>query len=324
LFLAIAAPWFVAVSLANLEFARFFFIHEHFERFTSQVHQRYGPPWYFLPILAAGMAPWLLPALAGWWRGLSSRAAPARIDAQLLLALWALVVLVFFSLSGSKLPSYILPMLPALALLAGNHLVSMTRPRLFLVQAALVAAGGLAAALLIPRLAGAAYAWYVPWLVLGAACLGASGCGAYVFARRNRIAPGAASLALGGIVLAQLGGIGHGATLGPGFSAAGLIASLEPKPAATAPIFAVDIYDHTLPWYLRRTVTMVAYRDELGQAVDWDPGKFVPDLAAFERAWSAAPVAYAFVGIGDFERLRQRLPMQAVARDPRYVFVRKP
>src|ERR1051326_99686 len=58
-FLLIAAPWFLLVSTANDEFARFFFIHEHFERFTSEVHQRHGAPWYFLPILAGGLAPWL-------------------------------------------------------------------------------------------------------------------------------------------------------------------------------------------------------------------------------------------------------------------------
>lgn len=322
LFLAIAAPWFVAVSLANPEFARFFFIHEHFERFTTQVHQRYEPPWYFLPILAAGVAPWLLPVLAAWWRAFRSRAA-APFDAELFLALWALVVLVFFSVSSSKLPSYILPMLPALALLAGNYLV-VEKNRSMLAQAALVAAGGLAAALLIPRLAGAAYASYVPWLVLGAACLGAGGCGAYLLARRNRIAPAAAALALGGVALTQLGLIGHGATLGPRFSAAGLVASVKPSPDAAAPVYAVDIYDHSLPWYLRRTVTMVAYRDELGQAVDWEPGKFIADLPAFARAWSAAPAAYAAVPAGDFERLRAELPMQPLARDARYVFVRKP
>ena len=43
LFLAITAPWFVAVSLANPEFAWFFFVHEHFQRFTSTIHARYQP-----------------------------------------------------------------------------------------------------------------------------------------------------------------------------------------------------------------------------------------------------------------------------------------
>jgi len=317
LFLLICAPWFIAVSVANPEFARFFFIHEHFERFTSEVHQRQGAWWYFLPILAAGLVPWLLPAMRAWWQGLRDQKS---FSPELLLALWALVVLLFFSASGSKLPSYILPMFPALALLTARFLQA---GKLVTAQAVLVALGGLAAALAIPRFAGAAYGTYVPWLVVAAACFGASGCAAYLFTRRGRVVPAAASLALGGLLATLLGGLGH-ATLAPRFSAAALIAAIEPKPPASAPVFAVDTYDHTLPWYLRRTVTMVGYRDELGMAVDWEPQKFVPDRAAFARAWKEAPVAYAFVAAGDFERLSTELPMQPLARDVRYVFVRKP
>src|SRR5512138_47003 len=55
LFLLIAAPWFVLVSLRNPEFARFFFIHEHFERFLTKVHRRYQPVWFFVPVLLVGM-----------------------------------------------------------------------------------------------------------------------------------------------------------------------------------------------------------------------------------------------------------------------------
>jgi hypothetical protein len=69
---------------------------------------------------------------------------------------------------------------------------------------------------------------------------------------------------------------------------------------------------------------MVAYRDEFGQAIDWEPQKFIAERAAFAKAWTAAPVAYAFVAAGDFDRLRAELPMQAIARDARYVFARKP
>src|SRR5207247_5517240 len=60
LFLAIAAPWFIAVSLANDEFLRFFFIQEHFQRFTTEMNGRAHPPRSFLSSLAAGTAPWLL------------------------------------------------------------------------------------------------------------------------------------------------------------------------------------------------------------------------------------------------------------------------
>ncbi len=316
LFLLIAAPWFVAVSLANPEFARFFFIQEHFERFTTQVHQRYGPPWYFLPILAAGLLPWLLPALAAWWRSLRKPA----LDAQFLFALWALVVLAFFSASSSKLPSYILPMAPMLALLAGRYLAEGERS-LFIVQAGLMAVIGFVAAIALPGRGGPQYAVYVPWLAAAGSVAALMSVGALAFVARSGVA--VVSLALAGLAATQLSLVGHG-SIAPRFSAGGLIESLEPRPDPEAPVFAVDIYDHTLPWYLRRTVTMVHYRDELGQAVDWEPEKFLPDVPAFARAWSAAPAAYAFIAVGDFERLRRDLPMQPLARDPRYVFVRKP
>src|SRR5437879_2210928 len=122
LFLAIAAPWFIAVSLANDEFLRFFFIQEHFQRFTTEMHGRAHPVWYFLPILAAGMAPWLLPLGFTLFHSVKSKAE--RFDAVLFVALWALVVFAFFSASGSKLPSYILPVFPPLALLIGRWLAA--------------------------------------------------------------------------------------------------------------------------------------------------------------------------------------------------------
>ena len=55
IFFAVSAPWFIAVSMANPEFPHFFFIHEHFQRYTSTVHQRYQPWYYFIPILLLGI-----------------------------------------------------------------------------------------------------------------------------------------------------------------------------------------------------------------------------------------------------------------------------
>src|SRR5206468_9191558 len=57
--LAICSPWFVAVSRANPEFFDFFFIHEHFTRFLTTEHRRAGGWWYFLPVFALGILPWL-------------------------------------------------------------------------------------------------------------------------------------------------------------------------------------------------------------------------------------------------------------------------
>ncbi|HUQ24959.1 MAG TPA: glycosyltransferase family 39 protein [Burkholderiales bacterium] len=313
-FLLIAAPWFVAVSLANPEFAHFFFIQEHFQRFTTEVHQRTAPFWFFLPVLALGFAPLLVPAAVGWWRGLRSKAPP--FDAVFFLALWALVVLAFFSASSSKLPAYILPMFPPLALLAGRYLAEADR-KVVLAQGAIVAALGIAAALILPGKGGAAYAAYVPWLAAAGAV--AAFFGILSFWKRISVF----ALAAAGLLATQLAIIGHG-TISERFTAAALIASIEPKPPVGVPVYAVDIYDHSLPWYLRRTVTMVAYRDEFGAAIDWDRSQFVPTLDAFERGWPNHPEAYAFIGAGEYEKLAARLPMQVIARDTRYVFVRKP
>jgi 4-amino-4-deoxy-L-arabinose transferase-like glycosyltransferase len=314
-FLLIAAPWFVAVSLRNPEFAHFFFIQEHFQRFTTEVHQRTAPAWFFLPVLALGFLPFLLPAAVAWWRGITSR-APS-FDAMFWLALWALVVLAFFSASSSKLPAYVLPIFPALALLTGKYLAEggrrpARRPRRDRRRARNRRRGPCH-----QGRGGPAYAAYVPWLAGRRRRRRNSG--NVEFDERISVV----ALAAAGFLATQLAIIGHGA-IAERFSAAALIASIEPKPPANVPVYAVDAYDHSLPWYLRRTVTMVAYRDELGVAIDWEPSLFVPTVDAFERAWPGQPQAYAFIGAGQFEEMSKRLAMQVIARDARYVFVRKP
>jgi 4-amino-4-deoxy-L-arabinose transferase-like glycosyltransferase len=94
----------------------FFFIHEHFQRFLSTAHRRTEPWWYFLPILAAGFLPWMfaLPsAFAHGWN-IPGRARET-VETRFALG-FALFVVLFFSASGSKLPAYILPAFPPLAL----------------------------------------------------------------------------------------------------------------------------------------------------------------------------------------------------------------
>jgi 4-amino-4-deoxy-L-arabinose transferase-like glycosyltransferase len=121
LFSAVSVPWFVAVSLRNPEFARFFFIHEHFERFTSTVHGRYQPFWFFVPVLAGAMLPWscFIPgALGRAWRDRHHHDG----HVGLYLLLWAGVIFLFFSKSDSKLIPYILPIFPSLAILIAHRI----------------------------------------------------------------------------------------------------------------------------------------------------------------------------------------------------------
>lgn len=114
LYLFVAAPWFIAISIREKEFVDFFFIDQHVLRFLTTKHNRSGPVYYFVPVLLGGMLPWsvFLPrSIVELWRVKELR----------LFLIWSGVVLLFFSLSGSKLPPYILPLLPALALILGYH-----------------------------------------------------------------------------------------------------------------------------------------------------------------------------------------------------------
>jgi 4-amino-4-deoxy-L-arabinose transferase-like glycosyltransferase len=326
-FLAITAPWFVVVSLRNPEFAHFFFVQEHWLRFTTTMHRRVHPAWYFVPVFAAGAAPWLFAILAGWASALR-RLRHAAFSPGLFLALWALVVFVFFSLSGSKLPPYILPMFPALAVLAGRYLAGapargfLTAQCLLLAGAGLVlGSGALDARLAASATVGPLSADFLPWLAAASVVLVASGAlGAAAASAKLRET--ALAFITGGTLAASLLCLAGHRVFAPAYSVASLAAAVP----AGASVYAVEAYDHTMPWSLRRTVTMVGHKDELAVSLRWERGSFIADLDHFRRAWSAEREAYAFFAVRDFDRLRRELdlPMEEIARGPRYVLVRKP
>lgn len=127
LFALVTVPWFVLVSLANPEFAHFFFIREHFQRYTSTIHKRSQPFWFFLPILVLTMLPWsfFLPrSLKNAWQQRNSTKG-----ITLFLLLWPCVIILFFSLSSSKLIPYILPTFPPLALLVADYVNGLRHQR---------------------------------------------------------------------------------------------------------------------------------------------------------------------------------------------------
>ncbi|MDR2529861.1 MAG: glycosyltransferase family 39 protein [Synergistaceae bacterium] len=123
LFLVLSVPWFWAVCSANPDFFYFFFVQEHFLRYATQMHGRYQPFWFFVPILAGGLIPW-----AGLLPDMLRGTLPRHDDAErsgLFLGLWFAVPFLFFSLSSSKLIPYIVPCLPPLAILGGRALTSI-------------------------------------------------------------------------------------------------------------------------------------------------------------------------------------------------------
>jgi 4-amino-4-deoxy-L-arabinose transferase-like glycosyltransferase len=329
--LAITAPWFIAVSLANPEFAHFFFIHEHFQRFLTKAHGRYQPMWYFVPILLIGMLPWLSSLLPGLAAGMRKEAG-RRFQPRRFLLVWTVLVFAFFSVSSSKLASYILPIFPALAALIGVHLTGHVVARRIEWHALPAVIVGGACLFLVPHVTrfasetvpAALYEAYQPWLYAGSAALLLGGLAGFWLGRQGRSVAAMAALAFGGFAFGQGFLLGHD-SLGSVNSAHDVAAAIRPQVPAGAPFFSVDTYDQSLQFYLKRTTTMVAYRDELGFGIEQEPQKFIADIAGFESAWRAAPTAWALMSPATWKDLSAKgFPMTEVVRDTRRVIVKKP
>jgi 4-amino-4-deoxy-L-arabinose transferase-like glycosyltransferase len=340
LFLLLAAPWFVVVSARNPEFARFFFIHEHFERFLTTEHRRTGAWWYFLPMLAIGLLPWTGVFLWGLRRSWTEPVAAGSFAWTRFCLVWCAFVLVFFSISGSKLPSYILPIFPAAALVLGVELERMS-PRTLAVFAALIASTTCALWL------GAVLGWTVVtdafsdgrtprelfvtlgWWVKVGLGVGAVGYGVgWLLLRRGTDwgkTAGIAALSMATILMLQAiysGSDVFRATR----SAADLVTTLEntanPPYDRSAPFFQVHLYDQTLPFYLERTTTLVEYRDELGPGLDAQPELAIAREADWIERWKALPQAYALMSHETHDALATAgVPSRVVASDPRRVLI---
>ncbi|MFZ2223519.1 MAG: phospholipid carrier-dependent glycosyltransferase, partial [Candidatus Deferrimicrobium sp.] len=122
LFLAIALPWVILVQRSNPDFLWFFFVREHFLRFTTKIHHHYEPFWFFLPFVIGGMLPWLAFARRAVRAAWSERGEYFLAEDRRFLFCWVLFVLLFFSFSGSKLITYVTPLFPPLAILFGRAL----------------------------------------------------------------------------------------------------------------------------------------------------------------------------------------------------------
>ncbi|MGH8301981.1 MAG: glycosyltransferase family 39 protein [Steroidobacteraceae bacterium] len=315
LFLALTTPWFILVSLRNADFAQYFFVHEHFQRFLTKEAQRVEPWWYFLPLLALGALPWLVTlgrASVSAWRedGLTYNFKPLKF-----LLIFSALTLVFFSTSDSKLATYILPIFPPLAALTG---VAVAQRPGFLSRwivgigaglAVLIAAGwllyaqhhngtipaaaaGWAAAAAIAAVGAAAAGWrQAPWQPLAVALL-------FVFVWQALLC--------------------EYTVTPPSRSAYSLVQSVAPDVHPGTALYSVGEYRQTIPPYLGRTLTLVGFAGtgelDFGEAAE--PGRQTATPEQFVRQWEASRDAIAFFDprVWDDYR-RQGLPGRVIARD---------
>ncbi len=132
-FALVALPWFLAVTARIPEFPHYVFVRETFERMTTRSFHRSAPFWYYLPIVPIAAFPWIVPGLARLGHGRLKWAWHARrvnlvARESMLLASWVIGPLVLFTVNQSKLPQYVLPLMPAFALAAARALAQHRPP----------------------------------------------------------------------------------------------------------------------------------------------------------------------------------------------------
>ena len=160
LYLAVVLPWFIAVQRANPEFFRIFILEHNLARYTTDAFRHKQPFWFYLPVALLGLLPWtvfvitaLVDAIRDWRYSVAE--PQGKEDLRTYLALWFLLPIVFFSLSQSKLPGYILPAIPAGTILLADFVLRREqegdKPSLWLaVTHAVLCAALPVAALIVP------------------------------------------------------------------------------------------------------------------------------------------------------------------------------
>ena len=317
LLVAIAAPWVVLAARANPDFLQFFFVREHVLRFFTPIEDRSEAWWFFFPVLALGILPWMPLAVRALADTCRSGEPYGRFDPGRLLCSWSVFTFVFFSFSDSKLVTYVLPAIPPLALLCARPSASEVSS---IRQGALLS---IAASLGI--LVYASGEWNSPQadmlarqmlcgLDLTAALLAAAAI--VTLALLSRAEARWALLALcAGSYLGTAGLLIAGSEVQGSFSghaAAELLKSVAP---AGAPVYAVQYYEQTLPFYLKRFLVLVDYRDEFALGLDESPGAGIADLAEFALRWRESREGYAIMRLHTLDLLKaQGLPLREIGR----------
>jgi 4-amino-4-deoxy-L-arabinose transferase-like glycosyltransferase len=299
LFAVLAVPWHVAMALRHPDFLQFYFVHEHFQRFTTSQAARPGPLWYFVPVLIVGMLPWvaLAPAVLRSFR----RDRPDLC----FLAAWVLFVVGFFSFSKSKMWPYVLPALPPLALLVGSAVAQAEREP----QSAKLARWGLALSGLAPCALAGVVLWSAagrvpgfPGVTAGAApylgaivTVAAALCGA-VLAARARVSAAAGAAAIAGAAL-FFGIWSEAPRYLEGKSAFAIAGALDGVRKPDEPLYALGCTPYTLAIALDQPIDMAGHDGELvfgaRHLPPADAARRFPDIDAFRRIWESERTVWA-------------------------------
>jgi 4-amino-4-deoxy-L-arabinose transferase-like glycosyltransferase len=244
-FIAVIAPWVAAMQHAIPDFLQYVLVTETAQRLTTGALKRTGPPWYFLPYLIGGALPWSI--------ALIRKPRPEARGPRPYLWIWLLVPLIFFSLSQSKRPQYILPLMPAIALLVAREVRFRIAAIVMAVLGALIAAAPLVPPFtkkMDPIVAGPAKEAAV---ILGVLLLIGGVIAAFV--DRRDLAIVALSLPMLAIPLATTPLM---KAIGERRSTKSLVAEIAPHVTPQTQIVGVEAFTGSMAFYLRRPITVAS------------------------------------------------------------------
>jgi 4-amino-4-deoxy-L-arabinose transferase-like glycosyltransferase len=323
LFLIIAVPWFWLIQGRNPDFFHFFFIREHFERFLAATHEHVEPFWYFLPVLLVALLP-VIGNVRHWsLRNIEGERKPGEFRAELFLLLWCAVVVALFSISQSKLASYVMPMMPpfavVLARVTSSQASAFSRAKWISVGLMLLIAAGIVIA-----------SWQrvrsVPTSSIAWAAIVAVGCAIYLALERERSPSGTVrrwtSLAAISIAGYQLLALSYAAAF-PARSASGLASEFVGTISADTHLYSVGQYRHSLAFYLRRPLAVYDYVGELEFGMQQaQVTSAARNREQFLAHWQTETHAIAFIDFSVYAALRAAgMPGRIVARDARSIVV---
>jgi 4-amino-4-deoxy-L-arabinose transferase-like glycosyltransferase len=327
LFALVALPWFIAVSVRNPEFVHFFIVDQHLKRFLSPNEHR-QPIWFFLPFVVASLIPWdlALALVPKPWRLVPRPRQWSPIT--WFCALWAGIIVVFFSLSASKLVTYILPALPPLALLTARAMqkvlasetpIGRRLAMFFTILGWGMLAGGGAAGLLhldpiVPRI--------LPSLCVGGLVMVVTGA---VMRRANQPRTALAVAACGWLLLLSTAIASRDVTT----SYRRLGGVIDASAGAADRVVIYRHYVQGIPFYAHRRVVLVGARGELAF------GSEQGDQSAFFwrhddkllEAWASPTRLFLVINRTELAALRPQLsspPIQIAAEGKKVVVINHP
>jgi 4-amino-4-deoxy-L-arabinose transferase-like glycosyltransferase len=309
-FLALVLPWLMAAEQRHPGFLDFFLVREHFQRFATGAAKRPGPVTYFVPVFILGFLPGLAFFARGFWR------ARRRADAGFFFFAWFAVVFVFFSLSGSKLPPYLFPAIPAAAVLAARGIPAAGERGPWIVQAGL-ATLFVVALFAHPELRTAAKSLHLEMVLAPAlAALVLTSWLAVLLAARSPRA-GLAASAAGWVAFLAVVALGWPRTPQARMVPELAAAARETAAPWKAPIVGYRDYLNGLSWELKAPIPVAAYRGELEPEFETRPevrDALFWDRERFWAAWQSGRPLVALVRLSDLVELMRAAPPARVVR----------